>query len=547
MAEDLVPPDVKVYIDSIDVTTYVMNYTIEIPSFGMRTFAGVIRKDVDTIKTIDMGQIIEIYEDDVREFYGILITKTDDVSGYAIGGSDELWKAIGKPLVKLYDISDPLDPFGGDIRLLAIDLATRAGLVMDDSTVDQTSVIIPQILCDNAKIFQKLEELSQILYWDLYQNPVDRKIYLKNPAEYPVFDTTLEVGVNVVESPAYAENIHQTINEVEIQGVRAFPNTIETFTGDGSKKSYTVTKIPIATYIKIFNETTSTQLIGAVEGSAPSGTYDYLVNLNKGIISFVTAPSNGHVIKIDYTATELTSVSVDSSSSKLITKGTRKLVLVLPDVASIDDATQRAEAILEECSGSFASFTCRTYNLTLSPRYKINFKDILKDKELSNLQIVKVKKSWPEFTTEVTLGKSMLSYNNLISSVEERVKRLERARREGVLLRINKLFTNDMYLALDDFEIKRTLVGVARQFILDDDIYGLLDIDYLGLTYGPARQFVLGDPTNGELGDDYLGQQTPGNTELIVKRRYKWNSYIELSEGTADGNIDITNGDIRFI
>lgn len=549
MVEALTVGYQRVMYDGNDISSYIMSYSYEIPQSGIRTANIVTKRDIELTYTMTAGKTVEIYEssDNItfnRVFYGQIVAKTDDITGYAFSCSDELWKATGYTITKLYDVDSPTDPFGGDIRLIMFDMTAKAKLIMDDTTMDQTAVIIPQVLCDSVKVYEKMNQLSQILYWDLYQEPTDRKIYCKNPLDYPTFPINFEVGKNVTESPKYDDNIYQTCNEVEMQGVQAYPSYVETFTGDGSKTIFTISKKPIATYVKV--TVAGVVKSGAVEGS--SGTYDYLVNLNQGIITFTTAPAIAATILIEYTVSEMINITVDSAEGKLATQGTRKLVVVLSDVSSVTDATQRAEAILEESKDIFSNFTIKAYNADgVSPRYKLNFYDPIKNRTYVDLAIVKVKKSWPEPTTEITVGKNLYNYNNLIMKVEERVKKLERTSREGVLLRINKLFNNNMYFVIDDVEIKRTPIGSVQQFLLDDPVYGLLDLNYLDFGYGPTKQFILGDATWGVLSTNNLGQEVPGDEELLVKRRYKWNTVTELAEGTADGNIDTSNGDIRFI
>jgi molecular chaperone GrpE (heat shock protein) len=111
---------------------------------------------------------------------------------------------------------------------------------------------------------------------------------------------------------------------------------------------------------------------------------------------------------------------------------------------------------------------------------------------------VKIKYSWPELQTEITLGKNTQKLNQLLYSVEERVKRLERTRRDGILLTVNKTFNNDMYMIIDDFEV------------ITEDI-------------------------------------STGAQSKIIKRKYEWTTFDELKNGTYSGNINIYNSKIEFI
>lgn len=541
--EEMEPQDKQVLINSVDVSDYVMSLIIEEPQFGISTSNVIVTKEIEEILDINLGEIIEIFlgkpgETLKREFYGVILKKKTDLSGYSISASDELWKATGQTIIKLYDVEDPLDTFDGDIREIVKDMVDLCELEMTDDTIDQTGITVPQVLCDNVKAIQKLTEMSQILYWDLWFNSETRKVHMTNPNLYPEYPVQLEVGTNVVESPNYDENIYQVINEVEVQGVLAYPSYIETFTGNGSTKEYTLTKKPIATYVKV--TVNGVVKIGAVEGS--SGTFDYLINLNQSIITFTTAPPDSHSIIIEYTISELTNVTVDSTDSKDMTKGVRKLVLSLPDTATVDDATERAQSILEESKESFANFTIKAYNVpNISCRYKINFIDPLKNKEFTNLSIVKVRKGWPDPVEEIIVGKCQLNFNNLLMSTEERVKRLERDSREGIRLNINKLFDLPYYFILEDVEIH-------RRNATDDGVYGDTDLGLYGVAkYGTTIEtnFILGSEIFGILGVSKMGE-FDSEYERIMKRRFKWLGTDDFEKGTSSPEIKISEGIIEF-
>lgn len=542
--EQIIPIDKQVFIDSVDVTDYVNSLIIEEPNFGIKTANVILSLQVDNILEVKTGSILKIYwgrydEPLIRKFYGIIVIKNYDLSGYSVSASDELWKATGQTVLKLYDIEDEYDIFNGDFREIVKDIVDQVELTMTDETIDQTSIIIPQLLCDNVKAIQKLTELAETMYWDLWYNSEDRYVYMTNPENYPPYSNTLEVGKNVTESPNYNENIHQVINEVEIQGIEAFPSYIETFTGNGTTKVYQLTKKPIATYVKVL--VNGAIKSGAVEGS--SGNYDYIVNLNQSIITFTVAPPNTHPVVIEYTISELTNVTVDNPDSKDDVKGTRKIVVVLQDVATVDDATQRAQAILDASKETFSNFTLKAYNIfDINCRYKINFLDFLKNKDFSNLSIVKIKYKWPDPMVEISLGKDMLPMNNLISTSEERIKRLERNTRESIRLNVNKIFDASYYFIMDD-------VQIDRRNATDDGVYGDSTLGIYGTAkYGTTIEsnFILGDSVFGILGESKLGIFDSAY-ETIMKRKYSWLDENELEKGTKDVNVDITDGKIKVI
>ena len=474
-----IPLDIEVDIDGTDVSSYVNNFEINEPKKGIRTGTVTFDIAINNIITFTNGSVIEVWKGEYGEtlnkkIYGYIVKITTEPNTITIECNDEYWKATGSTIVKLYDSSASGDTYSGDIRLIMINILTYAGLTATTSTIDTTTVTVPQVLCDNVKVSEKIKELSNILAWDWYQNPSDRLIYVSEPSDYPVYGTNLVVGENVTNIPSNEENVFQIINEVEIQGVEAQSSYVETFSGDGTETVFSLGRSPISTYIQV--EVDGTVLSGAVAGSA--GTFDYLINTNDGTVTFTIPPSNdADNIVIDYTAPDLTSVSVDDAES--ISKYTkRKIVVVLDDVATVDDGIQRGSKIIETAKDGFVSFKCNAYNATdLSCRYKINFFDSVNDKEYNAYEIQNIKWLWPEPYDEIQIGKSKAVLEKLLFSVEERVKKLERTRREGILLTVTKNFTVGFKTILDDVEIYECTTSnqTSTSKISPTESYSLMD------------------------------------------------------------------------
>ena len=457
-----IPLDIEVDIDGTDVSSYVNSFEVEEPQKGIRTATVVFDIAINDLITFTNGSVIEIWKGEygetlTKKLYGYIVSVTTEPNIITVVCNDEYWKATGSTIVKLYDTSSSTDTFLGDIRNIMIDILTYASLTATTATIDTTTVTVPQVLCDNVKVSEKIKELSNILAWDWYQKPSDRLIYISNSDDYPVYGTNLVVGENVTNIPSNEENVFQIINEVEIQGVEAQSSFVETFTGDDTETVFSLSRSPISTYIQV--ELDSVILTGAVAGS--SGTYDYLINVNDGTITFAVAPPSTAAdnIVVDYTAPDLTSVSVDDAES--ISKYTkRKIVIILGDVATVNDGIQRGDEIIQAAKDGFVSFKCNVYNATdLSCRYKVNFSDAVNDKIYDGFEVQGIKWLWPEPYDEVQLGKSKAVLEKLLFSVEERVKKLERTRREGILLTVTKNFTVALKSILDDIVIYECTSG----------------------------------------------------------------------------------------
>lgn len=478
MVDELTPLATTVYINSIDVTDYVLNWSITEQKTGIKKCNIIFRKElIDDVISIVGNELVEIYRGPdpttsatyLRKFYGNIVKISEDLSGYDVFCNDELYKATGNTLVKVYDSSDPDDDFSGDFNSIIIDMISNVPLTIDSGNVDYNGITIPQIVCDNVVIYDKVITLLKVPMFDIYQNSVDTEIYIKNPNDYPTYSTNFTSSTNIITPPNYDNNVYQIVNEVEIQGIRASAYKTETFTAVAAQTVYTLAKKPIDTYVEC--TVAGVKRIGSVEGSQTADP-DFIINTNLGTLTFINnIPTVGQSVVVNYTSKELTSVMVNDEDS-ITAYGKRRLVLDLPDVKTVNDAIIRGKAIINESKDGFISFKVGVINANdLTCRYKVNVIDQIKNKTFENLEVQSIITRWPNIKDEITVGKSMYTYENLITSVEERVKKLERLRQEGTLLNVTKINDIKYYFFIDDIEIWRDDTSVVfKHFILDTDV-----------------------------------------------------------------------------
>lgn len=466
----------KVYIDSVDVTDYVIQWTISVPKTGIRTSNIEINKDATDLlnnQKIVGGEIVEIYDGPdyntlTRKFYGNIVRFRENITNISIDSNDELYKLTGDTFVKVYDINDPNDDFAGDLNAILVDMITEGGLVIDYANIDTTGVILPQVVCDNVVFYDKIIELLKIPNFRIFQDPVTREILIKNPSLYSTYATTFTISDNIVTLPEYDTVIYQIINEVEVQGLRASASNTETFTAAAAQTVYTLGKKPIDTYVKC--TVAGTERIGSVEGSQTANP-DFIINTNLGTLTFINnIPTVGQSVVVNYTSKELTSVTANDEDS-IAQYGKRRLLLDLPDTTTLNDALNRAQAIIEESKDGFMAFKIDVINADDLLIYnKVNATDIVKGKTFNNYELQSITFSWPSISSSITIGKSMFNYENLIMSMEERIKKLERLRQEGILLNVSKINDIKYYIFIDDVEIwKDDILVPFKHFELDTD------------------------------------------------------------------------------
>jgi len=454
--------NITLTIDTVDVSTYVIEAEINEVRNGITTARLILDPDIANFITIRNGLYVGIkfnYIDEPtifhEKFYGIINNLRTSVQEITLNCVDPLWKCTGETITKVYEATDV---FAGEPELILTDMYNYAGLVSDGTTIDPTPVVLPEITCDSSYIFEKTKTIIDALTWDQWYNFTDDKVYVTNPDLYVVNSEDLTVGDNVIDLPEYNDNIFQTINEIELQGVSSDSAYEETFTGDGTTTKFTLGRTPVSTYVYV--TVGGVEQIGTVDGAL--STYDYLINKQQGYIEFAAGsipPASADNIVVNYTATELTSVTVDDDTSQ--TNNTkRKLVISVKDAITVDDAVTRANGLIKNSKNSYYTFPCNVVGvLTRSTHEKANYNDQAGNVYLTDLYINKITWRWPGYFEEFTLGSKPFNVDDMFYNTEERVRRLERKRQEGQLLTINKLSSSDIKLTVNDITIQQVVLG----------------------------------------------------------------------------------------
>lgn len=450
--------NVDVTINTINVNNYLVSLEVNEIRSGIRTAS--IRLDHQTINYINIvnGLIVNIDfyygEDDsikYNKFYGFINGNDDGLDYITIQCVDPLWKATGETLTKVYKVTDQ---FAGDPSKILQDMYSYIDLVADDSTIDPTDVTLPEITCDSAYIAEKTKSIVNALGWDEYYDPTDKKVHVSNSNLYIAYGDTIEVGDKAISLPEYNDNIYQTVNEIELQGVSSDSAYQQTFSGDGSQTKFILGRKPLSTYIYV--EVNGVEQKGTVDGA--STTYDYLINKQQGFIEFASGsipPSGTDNIVINYTATELTSITVDDEDSQ-DSNSKRKLVITVKDAITVEDALTRAKSMIAISKNNFYKFNVNCIKvLDLSCRNTVEFVDNSSNKFISNLYVNSIKWKWPDFYDEVALGNKPFDIDNVFYNAEERVRALERKRQEGQVLTINKVSNAGLKVRVDDLVVTR--------------------------------------------------------------------------------------------
>ena len=464
--------EVEVTINGVSVKIYIIDVEVTEMRNGIRTATLALDHTLVDYINIRNGLSVEVIMNYVggtttyKKFSGLINSYQDSVSGILIQCVDDSWKATGETVTKVYKSTDS---FGGDPANILIDLYGFVNLTADNTTIDPTPVILPEITCDSAYVSAKTSSIATALGWDEWYNPTDSKMYVSNPDLYTTRTTPLTVGTNVVNFPEYNDNIFQTINEIELQGVSSDTAYQESFNGDGTSTKFTLGRTPLSTYIYV--TVGGVEQVGTVDGA--SSTYDYLINKQQGFIEFasgsIPAAGTSNVV-VNYTATELTSITVDDETSQ-VNNTKRKIVISVKDAITVDDALVRGNNMIQQSKENYYNFSCSVTNiLDMSCRNKADYNDQTNSIYLSNMYVNKIVWKWPDFTDEVTLGTKPFNVNNMFYNTEERVMSLERKRQEGQILTINKLNNATLKLKVEDMAIQQVSLDAVTSVTLPVDV-----------------------------------------------------------------------------
>jgi hypothetical protein len=340
--------------------------------------------------------------------------------------------------------------FLGDVFKIFLDICHAAGLHTDRNHVDSTNLVIPLMVADNIACYEKLSEIAKIFDWDLYFDSVDDMVCMKDPDLYPLHPTTLKIGENITNFPNYNDDIYQTINEIEMQGVTTYPSYEQVFShavvgaitelklvdSDGRSMG------PLGDYVQVVKE-----------GSVVSPN-EYKVNKDDAIITLNNAIPVSETVIVNFTRPELINITVnDKESINDYTK--RKLIVPIRDVLTMEDALNRGLAILEYGRKSFQRLNLEVINAyNLSCRYKINYIDNFMEVMFNGIEIQNIRWSYPSLQDRVSIGDISFNYERFMVTVEERIRALERKYKDGVILTESLYDLQDSYYVLDDLEIK---------------------------------------------------------------------------------------------
>lgn len=554
----------EVKIQDVDVTDKIIKWDcLEDFDDGITTGSLEITLSINSVleEPLEPGNGITIKRGqttatDEFVFEGQITQVQKQIDRFVVVIRDSLIDAIKTNITKSWDIN--IDDENGVGSEIFKDIVNNyVGLVADDTSVTSTGTDdaekLQKFISRNEDAYAKMNELADVYGYIIKRKPSTGKVwfYPKGQTDYG----TVNVGVEVINTPKWLENMEQLRNRITVNGGAVQDKITETFSGTGSLATFELSRTPEDTKVLVGG----VEQLRGVEGS--STTYDYTVDAELKTFTFITGsiPASGtDNIVIEYGAMIPVPVVVRNTTSIEKYGGPNAVphdyVEQLQEVVTIADAEIYGRELLSRYGTPFNQTAIMLSNDQIESSTPevgnfINVIDSFQDKDLQ-LQITQIKKKFPHTNDEFVVGDAQWRTEDFNITTEEKIRTL--------LEQLNQ--NQDILVQL--FEYTRTASYEKRYFSLvrrsiDSEILiwnhptrGLWGTQKWGLI-DEEQGFILGHIQYGVLGTQKLGD-TDAEDEIIKLQQGK-NNYKELlydnlfvDETTSTGTLNTTTQQFEF-
>ena len=435
------PVYTKVTIDGIDISSYLTswNRTDTEGSDFIKSINIITNRGIENIIILDSNSLI------LKE---VVVTRGSVTSTDTIifKGVLKDFTLIGNSLVqfncmdKLYLTTKNLITYSFDK-----DIDTEAGVISEilkttindysDLTADNTSVqnsgtvnVLDKWVCKSETVYDKCKKLAELLSWILYYNPITDKVYFE-PKGFTNNSTTIQLGVNLIESPKWKTDETLLYNRIRVDGAVQNTSTIESGR-IGTTTGYTTSSIllthkPLTTRVlcDAANPPTTEKIYG-VQNSTVS--FDYYIDSEEQKVywnSTFTPGATDYVI-VEYTYMKPTPISYSNTES-INTYGLKEVAKVKDELKEVADAELFAKQFITDHK-----------NPTLSSELKvINISDVaigqsIRVVDLTNnidafFKIYKIEMNYPYKFDKIYVTSNILEESDYDVMISRRIKQLE--------------------------------------------------------------------------------------------------------------------------
>ena len=459
-----------VKINSVDVTAYLQNpgWKIDQRISSDASIDELIINFKPTITEVPVyDKIVEVYSGytdppTTRKFYGLIRTVETKRIGYKVHVYSNLIKAVDALVNTVYTQGGST---GGVVTAIAKDLfETHAGMT---ASVVTSGDKLEKFICKNTDVLERTSALADAIGYDIdYDHDAD--IVYFRPTEYIVNPNTIYIGganSNVSTTPKWKDDgMDDVFSKVTIFGAKTLVSDTKNYNGDAATKNFSVDFPPETVKITV----DGVEKIGGIEGSSIS--YDYTVDKEAKEIQFVIAPGAALAIVIEY--------FYNVPIPVIVGDGTPHRLFTFNDIATVEDAIQRGNALLENANTVFRTTTVKlkpsqigTLDMKIGQKVKVT--DVISSID-GFFVIKKLVEKYPNYM-ELLIGDKEWKENKIELSTQMRLKRLEEQANEGepVVTQVIQKKTG--------VKVKRKQLQVVGALINDSFILGHSENDKLGM------------------------------------------------------------------
>jgi len=534
----------KVVIDGVDVSSYVMSFTVD-ETFGQefRNASIGLKNTVNTLLSITDNSLIE---KEVTIQRGVA-TSTEEYlfRGYVdntnfqgavviVNCYDKLGLSRKTTINKSYDSN--IDSSAGVLSEIFKDIVNNyVGLTATSASVQNSGsfLIRKKFVLRNATAYDALKQICDMIDFQMYYDPTDDLVYFE-PKGYTTNANVLELGTNIIEVPQWNIDSTNLFNEIIIGGITQNINTSEgpillngVVDADWNTTSITLNNKLVT--VQVYSDTSNpptTEKKGGVVGA--SSSYDYSVDKDAKKIEWSSTftPTTSYYAKVNYTYDIPSPVSRKNNASiayfgKTITRSVFK-----DDLKLVEDVATWAQKQVNVYGFPFKSANLKVLGVT-----SINIGEVYKVVDGVNgvndsFLVQKVTFKYPFRYDEVSVSDLTLRTAEWSMDDSQRLKRLEEKNS-------------------DNEDVLNSFIDVEQNLALRSQ----LDVNKAS----PDADTLYWDDDNQGTWDDYdWGTDTP-ETQTLSQRTHSNNIFFEdfwdddhVDTGTTTATVSTTAHSVSF-
>lgn len=397
-----------------DITSYVQKATYDDDVNAIDKLDLLITRDIRA-PTITTGLAVKMQVDGTTHFNGY-IDKYDYEVNYDVKCVSNAAKLAREQANDLYDST-----LISTIATNLISTYTNFGT----SNIQTTTRTLSQFKADNT-VYDAMEKLAKVMDWQWYVTP-DDEFYFE-PKGNTSSGQTLTVGTNCYKVGKWNYDSARMVNYWIVKGGRREVQKLQTFNGDASTVTFTLTYKPVGgTRVIVDNAEQKLGIAGA------STSYDYTVDEENKTITFEAASTPGtgtDNIEVYYHYTVPTTVKGGKQSS-IDTYGTYAGRHIDRNLQSRDDVKDALQKLLDQYGEPFTRGTLKTSLVDTSLRAgrTVVVTDSVAGITSETFTIKEVKIKYGKnraLITELVVGTGELKMYDYEKDLDRRIKELER-------------------------------------------------------------------------------------------------------------------------